>query len=45
MARQTENKVKKGKPSAGGSHMSGVWGRKKPRQLRREMKLPGVECE
>ena len=25
-------KVKKGRPSAGGSHMSGVWGREKPRQ-------------
>ena len=24
--------LKKGRPSAGGSHMSGVWGRKKPRQ-------------
>jgi len=25
------NKIK-GRPSAGGSHMSGVWGREKPRQ-------------
>jgi len=24
--------VKKGRPSAGGSHMSGVWGREKSRQ-------------
>jgi len=24
--------IEKGRPSAGGSHMSGVWGREKPRQ-------------
>jgi len=28
----SELRKKKSRPSAGGSHMSGVWGREKPRQ-------------